>query len=64
MQVDDFIDLYRAEIKGGKFWGVAHDLFIIKEKFGMDANLLDTVLPEFYHRKGTPKGYEDLFKAR
>ncbi|GMI17051.1 hypothetical protein TrLO_g9626 [Triparma laevis f. longispina] len=68
MSVSDFIDLYRAEIKGGKFWGVAHDLVIFAEKFGIEKELLDTVLPQFYHRKVAfdveAVKDKDLFKAR
>mmetsp|Transcript_9655 Transcript_9655/g.19645 ORF Transcript_9655/g.19645 Transcript_9655/m.19645 type:complete len:656 (+) Transcript_9655:164-2131(+) len=47
----DLIALYMNELKGGKFWGVAHDLVTVFEKFGKKDVLekLD-VVPSWYLR--------------
>ncbi|GMI36587.1 hypothetical protein TrRE_jg2208 [Triparma retinervis] len=58
----DLIKLYMNELKGGKFWGVAHDLVFVFSKFGKVDELEKlNVVPRWYLR-GEPCGESDLGK--
>ena len=60
----DVRDMYTEEVRGGKFWGVAHDLHVIGKKF--DLQFPHAVLPDWYAGESrAPDGDDaEVFKAK
>jgi hypothetical protein len=61
-----FLHCYMLELAGGKFWGVAHDIYVMAKKYGvLDTVYVRDVLPDSY-RTATccDEAKEELFRAR
>ena len=64
LEESDVVDLYREEVRGGKFWGVAHDLAVIGEKF--EEVWAHGVLPTWYAKGERAPVWDEaeVFKAK
>lgn len=60
----DLISLYMNELKGGKFWGVAHDLVTVFTKFGKLDELETLNLVPMWYLRGVPCRESELGNER